>query len=224
MFGDIMKERVLELNASDERGISVVREKVKNFAKISVSAVTKNGTLIPPFKIVILDEADCMTADAQSALRRIMETWSKVTRFCLICNYVSRIIDPLTSRCAKFRFKPLESESIFNRLEWIADQENLNISKEAIGSVINSSGGDLRKAIMTLQSASRLFSGCEINVDGITDISGFIPNSIVQEFLESWISRETSRSQDLLDEFVKQGYSATQLLSQVFKYSYFKVT
>lgn len=210
-----MKERVLELNASDERGISVVREKVKNFAKISVSAVTKNGTLIPPFKIVILDEADCMTADAQSALRRIMETWSKVTRFCLICNYVSRIIDPLTSRCAKFRFKPLESDSIFNRLQWISEQENIIISKEATGSVINSSGGDLRKAIMTLQSASRLFSPSEITVDGITDISGFIPNTIVQDFLDSWISKETSKSQDLLDEFVKQGYSATQLLSQV---------
>jgi replication factor C subunit 2/4 len=215
MFGDIMKERVLELNASDERGISVVREKVKNFAKVSVSAITRNGIQIPPFKIVILDEADCMTADAQSALRRIMEKYSKVTRFCLICNYVSRIIDPLTSRCAKFRFKPLESESILSRLQYVSDQENLKISQEALVSVIKSSGGDLRKAIMFLQSASRLFSPNEITSEGIYDISGLVPNQIVLEFLNSWISKDALQSQKLLDEFVKQGYSATQLLSQV---------
>jgi replication factor C subunit 2/4 len=216
MFGDIFKERVLELNASDERGISVVREKVKNFAKISVSAVTRNGVVIPPFKIVILDEADCMTSDAQSALRRIMETWSKVTRFCLICNYVSRIIDPLTSRCAKFRFKPLEFESILSRLQYVSDQENLNTSHEALVAVIESCGGDLRKAIMFLQSASRLFSPNEISKEGISDISGLVPNGIVLEFLNSWISRDSLQSQKLLDEFVKQGYSAVQLLSQVF--------
>ena len=217
LFGlDLVKERVLELNASDERGISVIREKVKNFAKVSVSsALAKDGTRVPPFKIVILDEADCMTTDAQSALRRIMETWSKMTRFCLICNYVSRIIDPLTSRCAKFRFKPLESDSIFNRLEWISNQENLNITKEAIKSVIDSSGGDLRKAIMFLQSASRLFSPNEITANGIMDISGIIPSQVVQEFLNSWVSKDIGKIQKLLDDFVKQGYSATQLLLQV---------
>ena len=205
----------MELNASDERGISVIREKVKNFAKISVSAQSRNGTQVPPFKIVILDEADCMTTDAQSALRRIMESWSKMTRFCLICNYVSRIIDPLTSRCAKFRFKPLEEESIFNRLSWISNQENLKISKDAIESIIKSSGGDLRKAIMFLQSASRLFSPNEITTRGISDISGFIPNSIIKDFLDSWISKDIVKTDKILKEFIKQGYSSNQLLLQV---------
>lgn len=200
--------RVLELNASDERGIQVIREKVKNFARSTVShnigyvpfltcvhksqpvmsplsgrekAFTNNSTHLwpsrtqscPPYKIIILDEADSMTADAQSALRRTMETYSKLTRFCLICNYVTRIIEPLASRCAKFRFRPLEEKHSKERLEMICRQEEVKISPEAILSLIRVSEGDLRKAIMYLQSASRLMGkGTEIGGDVIADIAG----------------------------------------------------
>ncbi|KAI5786343.1 P-loop containing nucleoside triphosphate hydrolase protein [Peziza echinospora] len=156
---ELMKTRVLELNASDERGISIVREKVKNFARIAVSnASTASASQYPcpPYKIIILDEADSMTQDAQSALRRTMETYSKITRFCLICNYVTRIIDPLASRCSKFRFKPLDSGNTKTRLEWIASEEGVEYEDGVIDALIRVSDGDLRKAITYLQSAARL--------------------------------------------------------------------
>lgn len=154
-----MKTRVLELNASDERGISIVREKVKDFARITVSNATtlqSSSYPCPPYKIIILDEADSMTQDAQSALRRTMETYSKITRFCLICNYVTRIIDPLASRCSKFRFKPLDESNARARLEEIAKAEGVEVEDGAIDSLIRVSDGDLRKAITYLQSAARL--------------------------------------------------------------------
>ena len=156
---EMFKSRVLELNASDERGISIVREKVKDFARMQLSNPPpnyKDRYPCPPYKIIVLDEADSMTQDAQSALRRTMETYSKITRFCLICNYVTRIIDPLASRCSKFRFKMLDEDNARKRLEEIAEKEHVQIEDGAIDTLIRSSEGDLRKAITFLQSASKL--------------------------------------------------------------------
>lgn len=160
LFGpEMFRTRVLELNASDERGISIVREKVKDFARMQLSNPPpnyKDRYPCPPYKIIILDEADSMTQDAQSALRRTMETYSKITRFCLICNYVTRIIDPLASRCSKFRFKTLDQGNALKRLEEIAMNENVNLESGAFDTLIRCSEGDLRKAITLLQSATKL--------------------------------------------------------------------
>ena len=156
---EMFRTRVLELNASDERGISIVREKVKDFARMQLSNPPphyKDRYPCPPYKIIILDEADSMTQDAQSALRRTMETYSKITRFCLICNYVTRIIDPLASRCSKFRFKMLDQGNAKKRLEEIAENEHVKLEDGAVDKLIQCSEGDLRKAITFLQSAARL--------------------------------------------------------------------
>jgi replication factor C subunit 2/4 len=164
---EMFRSRVLELNASDERGISIVREKVKDFARMQLSNPPphyKDKYPCPPYKIIILDEADSMTQDAQSALRRTMETYSKITRFCLICNYVTRIIDPLASRCSKFRFKMLDQGNSKKRLEEIVENENVRLENGAVDTLIRCSEGDLRKAITFLQSVSRLVGAAKLPV------------------------------------------------------------
>ncbi|KAJ1947291.1 Subunit of heteropentameric Replication factor C (RF-C), partial [Linderina pennispora] len=172
MYGpEAMKTRVLELNASDERGIGVVRAKVKDFARSVVSPADSQYPS-PPYKIVILDEADSMTADAQAALRRIMEKYARITRFCLVCNYVSRIIEPLASRCAKFRFKSLPREQAVARVSLVADKENVSIGKPAVEALVSASEGDLRRAIMSLQSASRMAAQTEIDEGMVRELVG----------------------------------------------------
>lgn len=159
---EMFKSRVLELNASDERGISIVREKVKDFARMQLSNPPpqyKDRYPCPPYKIIVLDEADSMTQDAQSALRRTMETYSKITRFCLICNYVTRIIDPLASRCSKFRFKVLDQGNAKGRIEEIALKEKVKLDLGVADALIKCSEGDLRKSITFLQSAAKLAKG-----------------------------------------------------------------
>ncbi len=149
LYGEHWRENVLELNASDERGISVIRERVKEFARTA----PMGGA---PFKLIILDEADNMTSDAQQALRRLMEMYAANARFILIANYVSRIIDPIQSRCAMFRFSPLPRDAVFSRLREIASSEGVEITDDGLEAIWEISQGDMRKAINILQAASAL--------------------------------------------------------------------
>ncbi|TPX14242.1 uncharacterized protein E0L32_000636 [Thyridium curvatum] len=237
---EFMKSRVLELNASDERGISIVREKVKDFARMQLTNPApgyKDKYPCPPFKIIILDEADSMTQDAQSALRRTMETYSRITRFCLICNYVTRIIDPLASRCSKFRFKSLDQGNAKKRLEEIAEKEGVPLEEGAVEALIKCSEGDLRKAITFLQSAARLVGasataqgngGDEMEVDKkaitvkiIEDIAGVIPDPTVDTLVKAIRPTSTGETYQsiarVVEDMVADGWSAGQVVSQLYQ-------
>lgn len=236
---EFVKQRVLELNASDERGISIVREKVKDFARMQLVNPPpgyKDRYPCPPFKIIILDEADSMTQDAQSALRRTMETYSKITRFCLICNYVTRIIDPLASRCSKFRFKSLDQGNAQRRLEEIAEKEGVQLEDGAVEALIKCSEGDLRKAITYLQSAARLVGAgaatgsdvdkMEVDVKPVTvkiveDIAGVIPNATIQELVQAMQPRSSGETYSsvskVVEDMVADGWSGGQVVSQLYQ-------
>ncbi|KAK8861694.1 hypothetical protein IAR55_002517 [Kwoniella newhampshirensis] len=236
LFGpDLFRSRVLELNASDERGISVVREKIKTFARETPrhsTTVSSDGKTYPspPYKLIILDEADSMTQDAQSALRRIMETYSRITRFCLVCNYVTRIIEPLASRCSKFRFRPLAQGSTQARIEMIAHAEGVNAEDGVLPLILELAGGDLRKAITYLQTAQRLHSATEpptpISSISIHEISGVVPDDVITQLLnvmgvdrESGIDLSLSTGFEGVRTAVKrvgrEGWSAGQVLEQI---------
>ncbi|XP_026710355.1 replication factor C subunit 4 [Athene cunicularia] len=212
---ELFRQRVLELNASDERGIQVIREKVKAFAQLTASGSRSDGKICPPFKIVILDEADSMTSAAQAALRRTMEKESKTTRFCLICNYISRIIEPLTSRCSKFRFKPLSDKIQQQRLLDVSEKEHVQISSEAVSYLVKVSEGDLRKAITFLQSATRLMGGKEITEKIVTEIAGVIPKETTDELLSVCRSGSFEKLEALAKNLINEGYAVAQLVNQL---------
>ncbi|XWS25099.1 hypothetical protein CRYUN_Cryun27aG0042000 [Craigia yunnanensis] len=217
LFGpELYKSRVLELNASDDRGINVVRTKIKDFAAVAVgSGQRQGGYPCPPFKIIILDEADSMTEDAQNALRRTMETYSKVTRFFFICNYISRIIEPLASRCAKFRFKPLSEEIMSSRILHICDQEGLSLDSKALSTLSSISQGDLRRAITYLQGAARLF-GSSISSNDLISVSGVIPQEVVEALYAACKSGNFDLANKEVNNVIAEGYPVSQMLSQLF--------
>ncbi|KAL4796991.1 hypothetical protein BDV19DRAFT_387860 [Aspergillus venezuelensis] len=247
LFGPALyKSRILELNASDERGIGIVREKVKGFARVQLSHPTGldadyfDKYPCPPFKIIILDEADSMTQDAQSALRRTMEQYSRITRFCLVCNYVTRIIEPLASRCSKFRFKPLDNSAAGDRLAQIAKMEGLSLEDGVVEKLIYCSDGDLRRAITYLQSAARLAGAAQtgkkdgdddeemkdqtselITVRTIEEIAGVVPESVLDGLIAALQPKKLGSSYEavskVVTEIVADGWSATQVLLQLYR-------
>lgn len=208
LFGSEFKNRIKELNASDERGINVIREKIKNYAQESIS-INNN---LPPWKIIILDEADNMTIESQYALRRIMEEYSKVTRFCIICNYHNKIIDPIVSRCSLFRFKPIPDKIINEQLGQISKIEKFNCSKEVLNKICSYCRGDLRKAINFLQRCNNCF-GNKITSMVIDEISGVINIEKLEKFINNCIEMNEPEVLEFIEYFYYSGYS---LVNQVF--------
>ena len=205
LFGnEIYTNRIMELNASDERGINIIRDKIKRYAK---QLVNTNDNL-PPWKLIILDEADTMTTDSQFALRRIIEKYSNITRFCIICNYYTKIIEPLISRCCVFQFKPIEDINIKNKLEYIANQENINYSNSIIDNIIKLSRGDLRKAINFLQKCNTThLSSDNDNINLLNEISGIIPTNIFNNLVNYIHKKDIINVQKIINNIYNDGYS-----------------
>ena len=209
LFGEHWRENYLELNASDERGINVVREKVKNFAR------TKSFGDVP-FKIIFLDEADALTPEAQQALRRTMENYSQTCRFILSCNYSSKIIDPIQSRCAIFRFKLLEKKDIEKIIRKIEVGEKLEIKPESLEIIYEGSEGDCRRCINILQSTASISPIISPELVS-TIISSAKPKDILV-VLDYAISGDFQKSREkLLDVMPKESISGQDVIKAIQK-------
>lgn len=208
-FGESYKDNFLELNASDERGIDVVRSKVKDFARTKAIGDV-------PFKIIFLDECDALTKEAQQALRRTMENFTSSTRFILSCNYASKIIDPIQSRCTVYKFKPLDEKDLRKVIKKIESEEKFNISDEAKDALIKISEGDCRKVENILQAASSFQKS--ISEDDIFSISNIIDPKQLREVLDNALDGKFEKSRSgLLKIMVNNGLSGIDIIKQIQK-------
>ena len=209
LFGESWRQNMLELNASDERGIDVVRVKVKDFARTKAIGDV-------PFKVIYLDECDALTKDAQQALRRTMENYTKTCRFILSCNYASKIIDPIQSRCAVFRFKPLTEEDINQVIETIAITENLNLTDEAKSALFSVCGGDCRRLENILQSCAVIQK--DITPEIIYSMASVAKPKEVSEFLAIAAKGDFRESRKkLLNLMLDYGLSGLDIIRQIQK-------
>ena len=219
ILGEYAKDYTLELNASDERGIEMVRQKVKKFSRFA-------GMVDIPFKIIILDEADEMTSAAQTALRRIIEDTAKICRFILIANNVSKIIEPIQSRCATFKFTSVPEEDVITRLEEIAKKEKVKTDKKGLKEIYEYTEGDLRHAINLMQATASLGGITEENVK---TSAGLTKTSDVDEVLKIALSGKVVEAREKMIELIKvYGMSESDFLkylnSAVFKSKHDKLS
>ncbi|MBT3285534.1 replication factor C small subunit [Candidatus Bathyarchaeota archaeon] len=210
LYGPSYRSFILELNASDERGIGVIRDKVKNFARTAAIASPVN------FKILIMDEADHLTSDAQHALRRTMEIYTRTCRFCLLGNYSENIIDPIQSRCSVFRFSPLEEDALKGHVENIAKRENLDILEEGIDAIYQASNGDVRKSLNLLQAAAA--NKQTIDDVAIYNLLGNVSPEAIKNMLKTALDGNFLDSRELLRELlINQGVAPTDIIRNVYR-------
>jgi replication factor C small subunit len=209
IFGEDFKQNFMELNASDERGIDVVREQIKNYA----SSLPFGGNR---FKIIFLDEADALTRDAQNALRRTMENTSSTTRFILSANYSSKIIEPIQSRCALFRFGPLSETHITNRLKHIAEKEKVDVSNDGYKTLVYASEGDMRKAINFMQTASSL--GDKLTEEIVLKVAAKARPKEIKELIEMAMAGKFEGARKKLDSLLfEYGMSGEDVILQIYR-------
>lgn len=207
LYGENYREYIMELNASDERGINVIRETVKTFARTKpIGDVT--------FKLLILDEADNMTDDAQQALRRTMERYSETARFILIANYSGKIIEPIQSRCAPFRFTYLPAEAVAKRIRYICEKENVEITDDGVETILELSGGDLRKTLNILQTAAS--TGKTITADLVYAVVGKANPADIRDMMLTALSGDFLNARNKLRELTrKYGLAGTDIIRQI---------
>jgi replication factor C small subunit len=207
LYGTGYREHLMELNASDERGIKIVRETVKTFARTrSIGEI--------PFKILILDEADNMTSDAQQALRRTMERFTETCRFIMIANYSGKIIEPLQSRCAPFRFSYMSQEDQDNYLQGIIKEENVKITEEGLDAIFQVSGGDLRKATNTIQAAASM--GKQIDAEIVYSVIGRANPEDINNMIKTAMKGDFLGARKNLREMIlKYGVAGSDIIKQI---------
>ncbi len=207
-LGEYWRQNFLELNASDARGIDTVRNEIKSFCRLKAVG--------SPFRIIFLDEVDNMTKDAQHALRREMEMYTKTSSFILSCNYSSKIIDPIQSRCAIFRFAPVKGHQIISRLDYIAKAENLNISNNAIEIIVYFAEGDMRRAVNILQASSSM--GEEITEESVQEVVSKAKPKDVKKIVNKALEGDFLGARELLREvMVVQGTSGEDMVTQIYQ-------
>ncbi|XVH30237.1 replication factor C small subunit [Haloferacaceae archaeon DSL9] len=206
VYGDDWRGNFLELNASDERGIDVVRDRIKNFARSAFGGHS--------YRIIFLDEADSLTNDAQSALRRTMEQFSDNTRFILSCNYSSKIIDPIQSRCAVFRFTPLSDGAIAAQIEEIAAAEGIEVTDDGLDALVYAAGGDMRRAINSLQAAAT--TGEVVDEEAVYMITSTARPEEIESMVTSALAGDFSKSRSTLDRLLTEtGMAGGDIIDQL---------
>jgi replication factor C small subunit len=210
LYGANWRNFTLELNASDERGIDTVRDRIKDFSRYS-----RSGFGDIPFALIILDECDQMTGPAQTALRRIMETSSRTSRFILICNQSSKIIEPIQSRCAIFRFSRLDKQAMKDQLQFIAKKENITLQSEAAERIVDYSEGDLRHAINALQTASAYKPDC-VDEKTVSLVIGEASPMQVQKMIRKALYGDFIEARKTMYEIMGSfGFSGNEIIRQV---------
>jgi len=210
LFGQNWKTFTLELNASDERGIDTVRDRVKDFSRYSRAAF---GNV--PFALIILDESDQMTGAAQTALRRIMETSSRTSRFILICNQAGKIIEPIQSRCAIFRFSKLDRKAMIEHLCFIAKKEKVSLTPEASERIVDYAEGDLRHAINALQTAAAYRDGV-VDEKTVSQVVGEASPAQVQLMIRKALNGDFSEARKIMYDLIGSfGFSGSEIVRQM---------
>jgi replication factor C small subunit len=206
LYGEDWRENFLELNASDDRGIDVVRDRIKEFARSSFGGYD--------YRVIFLDEADSLTSDAQSALRRTMEQFSNNVRFILSCNYSSQIIDPIQSRCAVFRFSPVPDDAMGSFVRRIADDEGIEVTDDGVAALVYAADGDMRKAINGLQAAA--VTDETVDADAVYTITSTARPEEVEEMVTAALDGDFTGARAVLDDLLtEKGLAGGDIVDQL---------